>query len=147
LRPPSLDELGLVGALRARLARFETGGIDSDQGRLIVIVESSDDLDAMTAAIEVAIYRIAEEAMTNVVKHAAASRVTVSLRSQPGSIELSVVDNGVGLPATFASGVGMQSMRERVAELGGRFSVHSGPDSGTELSVWFPSSTNAGEMH
>ena len=147
LRPPSLDELGLAGALRERLARFEIGGADSDQSLLTVSLVTPDEPGAMTAAIEVAIYRIAEEAVTNVVKHAAASRVTVSLRSQPDSIEISIVDNGAGMPATIESGVGMQSMRERVAELGGRFSIQSGPDGGTDLSAWFPTSTGAGETH
>ena len=146
LRPPSLDELGLEGALRERLARFETGGVDADQSRLAVSLDFTDDPGVLTAAIDVAIYRIVEESVTNVVKHAQASRVIVSLRPQAGSIELSIVDNGIGLPETIVSGVGMQSMRERVSELGGRFAIQPDPDKGTEVLAWFPIPSNFGEI-
>ncbi len=146
LRPPSLDELGLEGALRARLARFETGGVDADQSRLAVSLDFTDDPGVLPAAIDVAIYRIVEESVTNVVKHAQASRVIVSLRPQAGSIELSIVDNGIGLPETIVSGVGMQSMRERVSELGGRFAIQPDPDKGTEVLAWFPIPSNFGEI-
>jgi signal transduction histidine kinase len=146
LRPPSLDELGLAGALRERLARFETGGVDSDQSRLTVSLNIEDDLRGLPAAVDVAIFRIVEEAVTNVVKHAEASRVAVSLRPHPESVELSIVDDGIGLPETIVSGVGMQSMRERVSELGGRFSIHADPEKGTEVLVSFPIPSNIGEI-
>jgi signal transduction histidine kinase len=128
LRPPALDDLGLVGALR--LTRAEGGPV--------VTVEASGDLEDLPAALEVAAYRIASEAVTNARKHAAATTVEITLRSQPDCLELDVVDDGAGLSPDRVAGVGLSSMRERATELGGR--LHVGPASphGTRVRAWLP---------
>ena len=116
LRPPALDELGLVGALR------QTAQMLQHQVRIEL---EADDLPPLPAAVEVAVYRIAQEALNNVVSHAQASYCRVVLRHGDG-LQLHVEDNGVGLPASFSAGVGLISMRERAAELGGICTVQPG---------------------
>lgn len=140
LRPPALDELGLVGALRTRLARFDRGGTEADAPALEVSIEAEEPLPLLSAAAEVAAYRIVEEAVTNVIKHARATRVTVAIRMEGGTLALSVADDGVGLaPAGDAAGMGLQSMRERATELGGSCAVARGADGrGTVVRVALP---------
>ena len=94
-------------------------------------------LPALPAAVEVAIYRITAEALTNVVRHAGARTCRVCLRI--GSrVELEVSDDGRGAPSDVASGVGWISMRERAAELGGECTITSAPETGTTVQVWLP---------
>jgi signal transduction histidine kinase len=147
LRPPALDELGLVGALRTRLARLDRGGIDSDSPSLQVEVEAEEPLPLLSAAAEVAAFRIVEEAVTNVVKHAHANRVTVTLRVEGESLLVTVLDDGIGLtPSNDATGLGLQSIRERATELGGTCLVSSGSDSrGTFVQVMLPTTPADGE--
>jgi two-component system NarL family sensor kinase len=143
LRPPALDELGLVGAIREEAGRFaaaEQVGGTAGPG-LLVSVEASEDLDGLPAAVEVAAYRIALEALTNVARHANASRCTIELTVHDG-LELAVTDDGTGLPADYRAGVGLTSLRERAAELGGACTVASLPTGGTtvraHLPIWTP---------
>lgn len=112
LRPPALDDLGLVGALRA------TGPAAVKDGPLISI-DVLGDLAGLPAAVEVAAYRIASEAMTNAVRHAGAGSVEVALRAVPGALEIEVEDDGCGIRPDAIRGVGLTSMRERATELGG----------------------------
>lgn len=128
LRPPALDELGLVDALRQHVNRFP--GLE-------VEVVAPPDLSGLPAAVEVAAFRIATEAVTNVVRHANASRCVVEL-SANGSLELLVADDGRGLPPTFAPGVGLTSIRERAAELGGSCAFGRGPAGGTLIRANLP---------
>lgn len=122
LRPPALDELGLVGAVRDCAARLEPGGP-------LIEVAAAHPLPPLPAAVEVAAYRIANEALTNVVRHADAGRCEVGIRVDGDELVVTVRDDGTGLPAAGArSGVGMQSMAERAAEIGGCFLV--GPGTG-----------------
>lgn len=107
LRPPILDELGLAGAVREQAMRL-----------CAAHVEVPDDLTGLPAAVEVATYRIALEALTNAARHAPGAPVTVQL-AVSGRLELSVADEGGGLPDGYHAGVGLTSMRERAAELGG----------------------------
>lgn len=116
LRPPSLDELGLVGALRRHAERFDSNG-------RTVTVQAPTKLCPLPAAVEVAAYRIAVEALTNAVRHAEASRVEVRIAVN-GHLEITVNDDGPAAPS-WQPGVGLTSMRERAAELGG--SVDAGP--------------------
>jgi signal transduction histidine kinase len=137
LRPPALDELGLVGALRARLARLDRGGIDADSPGLQVRFDAEEPLPPVSAALEVAAFRIVEEAVTNVVKHAQASSVIVTLGLSGDALFITVEDDGIGAaPAADSSGIGLQSMRERATELGGTFEMVM--DSGTRLQVSLP---------
>jgi signal transduction histidine kinase len=140
LRPPALDDLGLVGALQARLARFDRGGIDADSPGLKVQLEADDLLPPLSAAAEVAAFRIIEEAVTNVVKHADASCVTVTLSSEGEELHISVIDDGIGIASTIdGTGMGLQSIRERATELGGKCNVNIGPNGkGTCVIVTLP---------
>ncbi|MER6581524.1 sensor histidine kinase, partial [Nonomuraea sp. NPDC001023] len=128
LRPPALDDLGLAAAVRALAA--------PDGPAAEVIAEG--DLTGLPAAVEVAVYRIAQEALTNVRRHARATRVRVELRREPGALRLLVADDGRGLPPEHRSGVGLTSMRERTAELGGICLVSGEPGTGTTVEVMLP---------
>jgi signal transduction histidine kinase len=129
LRPPALDELGLVGALREQAARYEHGG-------LAISVEAPELPEELPAAVEVAAYRIAQEAITNVARHSAASQCTVhlDLEEETSILRLEVTDDGRGLPDERRPGVGLASMRERATELGGCCLVEWVPGGGTR--VW-----------
>jgi two-component system NarL family sensor kinase len=124
LRPPTLDELGLVAAVREQAARLGGGNARGDDG-LRVTVETPDSLPALPAAVEVAAYRIALEALTNVLRHARASSCVVRITVN-GALELEVRDDGAGLNGHPSKSVGLVSMRERAEELGGSLSVESG---------------------
>ncbi|TQN44343.1 histidine kinase/DNA gyrase B/HSP90-like ATPase [Blastococcus colisei] len=133
LRPPALDELGLVGALQ-RLA--DTVGAEKGGPRITVDVPAR--LPALPAAIEVAAYRVAQEALTNVVRHARASACTARLTTEPELLVVEVADDGRGLPEELIPGVGLASMRERAAEMGGTCVVEDIPEGGTRVLVHLP---------
>jgi signal transduction histidine kinase len=117
LRPPALDELGLVGACAQAAGRL-TAGAD-----LAVSVHASGDLPALPAAVEVAAYRIVVEAVTNTVRHASARRCDVSLVLAPAVLAVTVTDDGTGLRTPGDHGNGLAIMRERAEELGGAATV------------------------
>ena len=142
LRPPTLDELGLVGAIQQFAAQCNMGSeADGASGQinanLRVIVEKTDQLPALPAAVEVAAYRIAQEALTNVVRHAHARNCTVRLSLLDG-LRLEVTDDGVGLPEEQHSGVGLLSMRERATEVGGSCEIEPIPGHGTRVLARLP---------
>jgi signal transduction histidine kinase len=114
LRPPALDALGLIGALRSQLVYH--GHSDLQIG-----VEGPEELRALPAAVEVAAYRIALEALNNVVCHAEASTCVVRLELDEavGELRLEIEDDGRGIGENHWAGVGLTSMRERTEELGG----------------------------
>ena len=126
LRPPALDELGLVGALRQRAAVLS---MRADGTPVQVSVDIPDELPVLPAAVEVAAYRIATEALTNVVRHSTASTATLRLVCAQGLV-VEVSDDGAP-DGSWRPGVGLQAMRERTAELGGRF--EAGPSTGGGL--------------
>ncbi len=134
LRPPALDELGLAGALRERAAHYagETG-----QG-LRVVIETPEELPALPAAVEVAAYRIVQEALANVVRHAHASTCSVRLAMEGAALIITVTDDGRGLPAERHVGLGLHSMRERTEELGGTCQVEALPAGGTRVLAHLP---------
>ena len=125
LRPPALDQLGLVSALRERAAQDALAARTGESTRPSWRVEATDDVEPLTAAVEVAAYRIAMEAVTNALRHSGAATCTVSLRREDGVLRLRVRDDGGGLAAGRRPGVGLSSMRERAEELGGTCSVTS----------------------
>lgn len=129
LRPPMLDELGLIGAIKS--FRFRDSPIQFDYN-------APEHLPKLPAAVEVAVYRIASEAIHNVVKHSQATRCLVSIELNDGRLILSVSDDGISLPHEHTIGVGLHSMQERVAELGGTLSIQSCEDRGTCLTAQFP---------
>lgn len=133
LRPPALDELGLVGAIRARA----TNDAQDEHGAPQISVEAPEQLPTLPAAVEVAAYRIIQEALTNVLHHAHARRYMVRI-ALTNRLELEVVDDGVGLAEGRRTGVGTLSMRERAAELGGRCAIEPGSGGGTRVHAWLP---------
>ncbi len=137
LYPSVLDELGLLEALRIHATQMQ--GV---KGKLTVSIEASPNpLPPLPAAIEVAAYRIVLEGVTNVVRHAQATRCDIWLEVANGRLQLTITDNGVGLPATFQRGVGLTSMRERAAELGGRCDIESHETGGTRITAVLPIAT------
>ncbi|MEV4295846.1 sensor histidine kinase [Microbispora rosea] len=139
LRPPALDTLGLAGAIRSHAARLP--GVEID-------VEIDGSLPALPAAVEVAAYRIAAEALANARRHAGAGRVRVRLGmtggAHAGALEVEVADEG-GRPHADGggSGVGTASMRERAAELGGTCLIGPRPGGGTRVLARLPARTTA----
>ncbi|GHO90927.1 hypothetical protein KSF_009750 [Reticulibacter mediterranei] len=131
LRPPALDELGLVSALHEQIAHY------SQVGGAQMVMEAPSSLPSLPAAVEVATYRIVLEAVTNVVRHANARRCWVRLQVAD-VLTVEVVDDGVGLPLHYHAGVGFASMRERADELGGTCQIESRATSGTHVLVQFP---------
>jgi signal transduction histidine kinase len=136
LRPPAIDELGLLVALQERLRQYNTGDL---------IVESAlpDHLPELPAAVEVAVYRVVEEALANVSNHAKAHWCVVRLTIDDDLV-LEIEDDGVGIGAEYHAGVGLQSMRERASELGGTFSIAMRPSGGTAIRVQLPLPQEAG---
>ena len=133
LRPPVLDQFGLVGALREQTERLNSG----EPGSTRFQFDGPDSVESLSAAVEVAVYRIASEAITNVVRHAHAERCHVRITVN-GALELEVHDNGRGLPEPYRAGVGLASMRDRAAEVGGHLEVARGVPGGTVVLASFP---------
>lgn len=134
LRPPALDDLGLVAALRAQAAQYEPSGV-----RISVVAPAR--LPPLPAAVEVACYRIAQEALTNVVRHAHAhsSQVCLALQNSGApALLLEIADDGIGLDGEHRPGVGLTSMRERAEELGGTCAVQGGTGEGTRVTARLP---------
>lgn len=131
LRPPALDELGLLGALQQRADQMS---IRAD-GTAIRVVISASGLPTLPAALEVAAYRIATEALTNVVRHARATSAVLTLRCG-NELEIEITDDGPPTD-TWHPGVGLQAMQERAAELGGTFQAGPTPTGG-QVQAHFP---------
>ncbi|MDQ3128910.1 MAG: sensor histidine kinase [Chloroflexota bacterium] len=133
LRPPALDALGLVGAIRQ-----QADGLGSPLGSgPVIIVADVADLPKLSAAVEVAAYRIAVEAMMNAVRHAAAATCRVRIALAGDVLEIEVADDGAGMTGA-ADGVGTRSMLERAAEVGGDVRVEQGEDGGTRVIARLP---------
>jgi signal transduction histidine kinase len=132
LRPPVLDEFGLVSAIQEHVAPY-TG-----PNGLQVTLDVTKPMPPLPAAVEVATYRIALEAFTNVVNHAEASACHIEIKIQDHLLLLEVSDNGQGLPSNARVGVGSSSMRERAAELGGECLIAAIPTGGTRVSARLP---------
>lgn len=130
LRPPTLDELGLAGALRELAAHFAT----PDRS---VRVEAAP-LPELPAAVDLAAYRIAAEALHNAARHADAASLLVSLACDQDRLRLTVRDDGRGLPEGAPAGVGLRSMRERAEELGGSLTTGPAAGGGTEVLAVLP---------
>ena len=131
LRPPALDEFGLTGALAQQAGRLSSAD-------LTIKVDDAATVSDLPAAVEVAAYRIASEAMTNVVRHSGASRCEVRLLVDNESLTVEITDNGSGIEARQAAGVGMLSLRERAVELGGTCTVDCPAVGGTTVRAVLP---------
>jgi signal transduction histidine kinase len=137
LRPPILDDLGLVPALE-----FLADTVGKRWGLPVAVQASLD--RALSATVEATLYRIAQEALTNVAKHAKATRAEVRVRQRAQCVACSISDDGVGmdeailLPGTGARGIGLFEIQERVAALGGILHVRPNSPRGTDLTVEIP---------
>lgn len=132
LRPAALTELGLLGALD-EFCRLRS----SPEGTAVVLAADSD-LPAAAPGVEVAVYRVVTEAVTNALRHGSATEVEVVLAAHAGWLDVVVADNGRGWDVNVTSaGVGIPAMRERSAEIGGRFTIESS-DAGTTVRASFP---------
>jgi len=136
LRPPALDELGLVGAIEQQATRLQ-GSTASGPATSIAVEGSPAPLPHLPAAVEVAAYRIAVEAVTNAVRHAAARTCRVRLVADEHLV-IEVVDDGHGLPKGITPGTGLESMEARAVELGGSLRIERRRGGGTRLEARLP---------
>jgi two-component system sensor histidine kinase UhpB len=133
LRPEALDDLGLVNALIALSTRM------ARQGGIQIERDFDAELPPLPEDVELVVYRVAQEALTNVLRHSDARRCRIGLAHDGGRLTLDVVDDGVGMPATVAGGtIGIEGMRERALLVGGRLSIGPGPRGGTAVSLEVP---------
>ncbi|HEY0583651.1 MAG TPA: GAF domain-containing sensor histidine kinase, partial [Chloroflexota bacterium] len=135
LRPMTLQEEGLLSALKKHLS-----ALHSRHGQIVDLQVTGAER-RLPAAVEDATFRIAQESLNNVIKHAAAPQASVHLHLGPDALELATVDSGVGFDPAAPSPtptLGMTSMRERAEAIGGRLTVKSAPGQGTRISVWLP---------
>jgi two-component system, NarL family, sensor histidine kinase UhpB len=140
LRPAVLDELGLAPALEAYAADYaRSHGIEVDVQAPGLVAPR------LPGAVETALYRIVQEALTNVARHAAATTVKVVIRRGPSEVEVSVADDGRGMVPDLAEGTsattghfGLAAMRERATLLGGTFTFTSNPGAGMTITVRLP---------
>jgi signal transduction histidine kinase len=133
LRPPALDELGLLGALRQHATK-----VNLSSGDLDVIVEGPHDLGPLPAAVEVAAFRIGQEAIENARTHAEARSCRIVVALDGDTLHLSICDDGKGIDPSHRTGVGFLGMRERAAEVGGICTVETAPGGGTCVRGRFP---------
>jgi signal transduction histidine kinase len=135
LRPGMLDDLGLAAAVESHVAKFARhSGIACD-------LAMNRDEYALDDATATALFRVLQEALTNVARHAQARRVAVSLQDRPGQIVLAVQDDGCGLPPPGAGrrrGYGLLGMAERIKLLGGRLDISGAPGAGTRIEACLP---------
>jgi len=135
MRPPGLDELGLLAALREHAEQV------AQRSGLALQVHGAEPRPRLPAATEIALFRVAQEALTNIVKHARASAVSIALRAEPGLVTLTVADDGAGFDGeapAIAAGMGMASMRERAEAVGARPRIESARGRGTRVIVEAP---------
>ncbi|MFC4856133.1 sensor histidine kinase [Actinophytocola glycyrrhizae] len=139
LRPPVLDRIGLIPAIReyAGALASRTAGSESSADGVTIVLEVPSSMPKLPAPVDVAAYRIICEALTNVTRHAAASSCAVRLWVDD-DLHIEVVDDGVGLPAVVNGGVGLSSMRERATELGGECLVEAENKGGTRVFATLP---------
>jgi signal transduction histidine kinase len=133
LRPPALDELGLVGAIHDAAEHHTSQGANG----LHISVHAPDKLPPLSAAVEVASYRIVQEALANVTHHASAADCVVRLTVMD-ELRIEVSDDGTGIPKEHHTGVGLHSMRERAEELGGTCIVGRSASGGTRVLARLP---------
>ena len=135
MRPAVLDDLGLVEALGVLSSTLSGGALN-----ITLIMDKP--FPRLAENIETALYRIAQEALNNVIKYAQATVVAVRLQLLTGQVQLEIKDNGVGfdpkLRLKSGQGIGLLGMKERVDSLGGRFTLESLPGTGTRIRVEVP---------
>ena len=147
LRPKALDDFGLEAALAAHAEEW------SRQSGIRIDVHARPDAERLPAATESAIYRVVQEALTNIARHSGATHASIVLERRDGKVVAVVEDDGRGFDPRIeartsdAPGLGLLGVRERVALLGGTVAVESAPGSGTSLYVRIPIAPTAGSRH
>ncbi len=133
LRPEALVEEGLVAAIITQAKAFQSR-------HQIEVSFTPIDEPQIPYPIKEALYRVVMEAFNNIARHANASQVTIRLESEPAALCLEVIDNGLGFqPGDFFPGhLGLRSMRQRVENIGGTFTIHSAPEQGTAIQINVP---------
>jgi two-component system, NarL family, sensor histidine kinase DevS len=138
LRPAALDELGLPAALEALAERSATTGGLEIQGD-IALGEGGEGVVRLDPLLESTVYRLVQEALTNVVKHARAEHVELAVSTEGGVLSIEVSDDGVGFDSALKpAGFGLVGIRERVELIGGRVDISSAPGRGTALRARLP---------
>ena len=132
LRPEALDHLGLASALEHLANDF------AERTHLRVERKLERDLPPLDPGVELVIYRVAQESLTNVTRHAEATEVLLSLEGDTGSVVLRVVDDGQGFAADHVEGGGLRGIRERALIVGGAAAIKPGPDGGVEVRLEVP---------
>lgn len=130
LRPPALDDLGLLAALDQQAERMSTASL--------AVTVGAEDVPVLSAAVEVAAYRIVSEALANAARHAGARHAAVRLVGDHDALLVEVGDDGAGIGADVVAGVGLRSIRERAEELGGRTEITCPSGGGTLVRAWLP---------
>jgi two-component system sensor histidine kinase UhpB len=138
LRPGTLDELGLMNGLISLCARVE------QESGVRVRRELKGPMPDMAADVELAVYRIAQEALTNAMRHAEASEIDVSLSCADAELVLSVADNGRGFPQAMTDGGGLTGMRERAMLIGAELDIDSSAGGGVSVTLRLP--LNRGDL-
>ena len=134
LRPSVLDDLGLVEALKEELSAWQGRNPD-----IQMHFDVTGNLDDLGDRINITLYRIVQECLTNITRHAGASRVSISLSGETDSLELSVNDKGQGLKQSVpGGGLGLIGMRERAEGLAGEFTLESEEGAGVIIRVRIP---------
>lgn len=133
LRPESLETEGLVGALRKHAAAVQA------RNEVTVTCELSGEPE-LAISVKEALYRIAQEALTNALKHARPARLRISLEQDNGEVRLEIADDGVGFDSSreYPGHLGLHSMRERAAGVGGVIHIESQPEAGTTVTAIVP---------
>jgi signal transduction histidine kinase len=143
LRPPGIDELGLLAAMKDHVTRVER------RSGLSIAVHGSEPVPRLSAQKLIALFRIAQEAINNVVKHARARTIEVELNQVGEQISMSIQDDGIGFDPKRVGrgarpGMGTTTMRERAEAIGARLSIESRPASGTRVEIALPWPDEAG---
>ena len=140
LRPPALDELGLAGAVDELAQRL------TDHAHLPIEVHTPTLMPPLAAAVEVAAYRVAQEALTNAVRHSGATECSVDVEALNGELWVRVRDNGTGRVQARPGGIGLAGMHERAFEIGGTLLLSARPGSGTTVTLRLPLGTGRGPV-
>jgi signal transduction histidine kinase len=141
LRPSMLDDFGLQPALEWHIRDA------SRRYGVTIDLVARGDLDRLPDQHRTCVYRVVQEALTNVVRHSGAGRIEVSVIGQDTSLDVSISDNGVGFDAlSTASGLGLRGIEERVRELGGTLQIHSANGAGTKLKIVLPVPASLSEV-
>ena len=139
LRPPILDDLGLISALRVYVDRYE------ERTNIVLTLSCPDHLKRFDPKIEATLYRVIQEGLTNVAKHSGAKSARVEIKKTESTLELIISDDGKGFDqprdgesGLWSSGLGIINMKERVSGLGGKFSLESETGEGTTIRIEVP---------